>query len=115
MNFTPDKNINIEINPSYITKENFRLSIDERIPKLIFKDDKYKKFSYQGIKYDEKELKRRFKGQSYISIPFIILTDNNGVVIPCKAARCIQAEKPPADTERAANRRPPNRRLPQNS
>lgn len=80
MNFTPDKNINIEINPSYITKENFRLSIDERIPKLIFKDDKYKKFSYQEIKYDEKELKRRFKGQSYISIPFIILTDNNGVV-----------------------------------
>ena len=54
MNFTPDKNTNIEINPSYITKENFRLSIDERIPKLIFKDDKYKKFSYQGIKYDEK-------------------------------------------------------------
>ena len=50
MIFTPDKNINIEIDPSYITKENFRLSIDERIPKLIFKDDKYKKFSYQGIK-----------------------------------------------------------------
>ena len=55
MNFTPNKNINIEINPSYITKEKFKISIEERIPKLIYKDDKYKKNKYQAIKNDEKK------------------------------------------------------------
>lgn len=43
----------------------------ENIPKLIFKDARFRNISYNGMEFSEHELKRRFKGQSHVTFGII--------------------------------------------
>lgn len=57
-----------------------RLFILNHIPKIIFKDQRLRKLSYIDIDFNEHQIKRHFKGQTYITFKVIQTFDDNGSI-----------------------------------
>lgn len=68
-----------------INHRNFKLNdIQEytmkSLPKIIFKDEKFRKFSYNEIPYDEHQIRRLFKGQTYITFNVLQAFNKDGSI-----------------------------------
>lgn len=58
-----------------------RLFILNHIPKIIFKDQRLRKLSYIDVDFNEHQIKRHFKGQTYITFKVIQTFDDNGSIM----------------------------------
>lgn len=79
MKFSKD-GVTIHLKRKSFGYNDMRLFILNHILKIIFKDQKLRKLSYIDIDFNEHQIKRHFKGQTYITFKVIQTFDDNGSI-----------------------------------
>ena len=70
--------ITIKIYHTEYNLENIQAHRQITIPKIIFLDDRLRRLSYDKMRYDEYQIKRVFKGQTYLSFKVVQSFTDNG-------------------------------------
>lgn len=79
MKFSKD-GVTIHLKHKSFGYNDMRLFILNHIPKMIFKDPRLRKLSYIDIDFNEHQIKRHFRGQTYITFKVIQTFDDNGSI-----------------------------------
>lgn len=79
MEFNKD-GITIHLKHKSFVYNDMRLFILNHILKIIFKDQRLRKLSYIDIDFNEHQIKRHFKGQTFITFKVIQTFDDNGSI-----------------------------------
>lgn len=79
MKFSKD-GITIHLKYKSFGYHDMRLFILNHVPKIIFKDQRLRKLSYIDIDFNEHQIKRHFKGQTYITFKVIQTFNDNGSI-----------------------------------
>lgn len=79
--------ITIKIERKELNTDDIKQYLRDKLPKIIFKDEDYRLLSYEEMKYDEHQLKKIFKGQTYITFN-VIHNFTNGFKIVSDKTDC---------------------------
>lgn len=72
--------ITIKINHRDFKIDDIQEYTRKSIPKIIFKDEKFRKYSYDEMPYDGHQIRKLFKGQTYITFNVLQTLNKDGSV-----------------------------------